>query len=292
MYGLKNLFILTLLIAPVLLSGCATTYNPATSKEEFIMIGTQEEVAIGQQVARQIEHRFRLSDDLAQIQRVNKVGNRIASVCDRRDLQYYFKAIKNKDINALSTPGGYVYVNTGLLDKATDDELAAVVAHEIGHIAARHAVKAMQADMAYSVIAGLIFSRVGSREIQRGANIAMNLIMLGYSREDEFEADKLGVKYTYYAGFDPNGMITFLEKLKQEEREHPWDKSLVYLRSHPLYSDRISKAKAEIAFLKYVTTQPPAQSAAKTKLCPKCGAEYEEWFKFCVKDGTELQNKK
>lgn len=292
MIKLRNLLALILFIAPILLSGCATTYNPATGKEEFIMIGTQEEVSIGQQVARQIEHRFRLSEDPAQIQRVNRVGNKIASVCDRRDLQYYFKVLKNKDINALSTPGGYVYVNTGLLDKANDDELAAVIAHEVGHISARHAVKAMQADMAYSVIAGLIFSRIGSREVQRGANIAMNLIMLGYSREDELEADRLGVKYTYYAGFDLNGMITFLEKLKQEEKERPWDKSLVYLRSHPLYSERIAKARAEIAFLKYVATQPPPQPAGKTKLCPKCGTEYEEWFKFCVKDGTELQNKK
>lgn len=288
----KNILILILLMTPVLLSSCATTYNPATGREEFIMMGTQEEVAIGQQVAGQIERRFKLSDDPAQIERVKKIGNRIAAVCDRQDLEYHFKVIKNKDINALSTPGGYVYVNTGLLDKADDDELTSVIAHEVGHVAARHAVKAMQADMAYSVIAGLVFSRVGSREVQRGANIAMNLIMLGYSREDEFEADKLGVKYSYYAGFDPNGMITFLEKLQQEEKEHPWDKSFVYLRSHPLYSDRISRARAETAFLNYVTTQPPPQPAEKAKICPKCGAEYENWFKFCVKDGTELQKKK
>lgn len=291
MMKLKNILILILLMTPVLLSSCATTYNPATGREELIMMGTQEEVAIGRQVAGQVERRFKLSDDPAQIERVKKIGGGIAAVCDRRDLEYHFKVIKNKDINALSTPGGYVYVNTGLLDKANDDELASVIAHEVGHVAARHAVKAMQADMAYSVIAGLIFSRVGSREVQRGANIAMNLIMLGYSREDEFEADKLGVRYSYYAGFDPHGMITFLEKLQQEEKERPWDKSFVYLRSHPLYSDRISKARAEVAFLKYVAPQPPPQPAEKTKICPKCGAEYEEWFKFCVKDGTELQRK-
>lgn len=291
MIKLKGLLTSTLLIMPLLLSSCATAYNPATGKEEFIMIGAQEEIAIGQQVAAQIERRFKLSDDPAQIERVNRIGNRIASVCDRRDLQYHFKVIKNKDINALSTPGGYVYVNTGLLDKANDDELAAVIAHEVGHVAAKHAVKAMQAQMTYSLVAGLIFSRIGSREVQQGANIAMNLIMLGYSREDEFEADKLGVKYSYYAGFDPNGMIAFLEKLQSEEKEHRWDKSFVYLKSHPLYSDRIAKARAEVSFLKYVTTQPPPQPAEKTKFCPKCGAEYEEWFKFCVNDGTELQNK-
>lgn len=220
------------------------------------MIGTQDEIAIGRQVSDQIEHRFKLSDEPVLLERVNRIGARIAAVSDRKDLEYHFKVIKDKNINALSTPGGYVFVNTGLLDKANDDELSAVIAHEVGHVAARHAVKAMQADMAYSVIAGLIFSRVGSREVQQGANVAMNLIMLGYSREDEFEADRLGVKYSYYAGFDPNGMITFLEKLQQEEKEHPWDKSLVYLRSHPLYSDRIEKARAEVAFLKYLTAQP------------------------------------
>ncbi|MDD4879797.1 MAG: M48 family metalloprotease, partial [Candidatus Omnitrophica bacterium] len=84
----------------------------------------------------------------------------------------------------------------------------------------------------------------------QGAAIALNMIMLGYSREDEFEADRLGVKYAYYAGFDPNGSVTFLEKLQNQEKENPLDKGLVYLRSHPLYSERITRSRAYAAYLK------------------------------------------
>jgi len=181
-------------------------------------------------------------------------------------LKYYFKVLENKDINALSTPGGYVYVNSGLMEKADDDELAAVVGHEVGHIAARHSVQAMQSNMGASFLASLVFSQVETNEqVRQAAAVGLNLIMLGYSRGDEFEADKLGVRYAYYAGFDPNGEVTFLEKLQEQDKGNSTDKTLVYLRSHPLYSDRIAKAKAYAAYLKETHSQPPVQSTVPAK---------------------------
>lgn len=263
---MKNRKYLLLIAFTLLLSGCATVYNPATGKREVIMIGTQEEVSIGNQVANEIELNYKLSQDPVQNVRVNRIGEKVAAASDRQDLKYDFKVIQSKDINALSTPGGHVYVNTGLLEKANDDELAAVIAHEVGHIAARHAVQSMQTNMAYSLVAGLVFANVkSSDQVQQGASVALNLIMLGYSREDEFEADKLGVKYAYRAGFDPEGMVTFLEKLQQENKEHPYDKGLVYLRSHPLYSERISKARAEAAYFRYTASQPPVNPVIPIK---------------------------
>ncbi len=230
------------------------------------MIGTQQEVAIGNQVATEIETKYKLSQDTAQTERVNTIGQRIAAVSDRQDLKYHFKVLENKDINALSTPGGYVYVNTGLLGEATDDEVAAVIGHEVGHIAARHAVQAMQSHMGASLFASLVFSQVETTEqVRQAAAIGLNLIMLGYSREDEFEADKLGVRYAYYAGFDPNGAVTFLEKLWRQEKDNSMDKALVYLRSHPLYSDRIAKARAYAAYLQETHSQPPVQSTLPAK---------------------------
>lgn len=239
------------LLSSVLLSGCATVINPATGRKEYIMIGTAEETSIGEQVSAEIETNYRLSHDEAMVERVNRIGLKIAKVSDRQDLTYHFKVLENKETNAVSTPGGYVYVNSGLIEKANDDELAAVIAHEVGHIAARHAVQAMQANMATSVIAGLVFAKMNSKEeVRQGAGVALNLIMLGYSREDEFEADKLGVRYAYYAGFDPNGSVTFLEKLQKEQKERPLDRGLVYLRSHPLNSERVARARAYAAYLK------------------------------------------
>ena len=243
--------IMLFLLSSVFLSGCATVINPATGRKEYIMIGTAEETSIGEQVSGEIEKNYRLSHDEAMVERVNRIGFKIAKVSDRQDLTYHFKVLENNETNALSTPGGYVYVNSGLIKKANDDELAGVIAHEVGHIAARHSVQAMQANMATSVIASLVFANVKTRdEVRQGAGVALNLIMLGYSREDEFEADRLGVRYAYYAGFDPNGSVTFLEELQREEKERPLDKGLVYLRSHPLNSERIAKARAYAAYLK------------------------------------------
>lgn len=237
-------------IFPLFLSGCATMVNPATGRKQIIMIGTQQEVSIGNQVATEVETNFKLSHDEALIGRANRIGLRVAKASDRQDVKYIFKVLDNKDANALSTPGGYVYVNSGLMERADDDELAAVIAHEVGHIAARHSVQAMQANMATSLVAALVFSSVKTeKEVQQGAAVALNLVMLGYSRDDEFEADKLGVKYAYNAGFDPYGMVNFLEKLQKENKENPLDKGLVYLKSHPLYSERITKARAYAAFL-------------------------------------------
>jgi len=260
----NKIFILTAL--PLFLTGCATVYNPATGAKEYIMIGTAQEVSIGNQVAAEIEAKYKLSQDTALIERVNAIGRKIAAVSDRQDLKYYFKVLDSKEINALSTPGGYVYVNSGLMDTANDDELAAVVGHEVGHIAARHAVQAMQANMGASLLASLVFSQVKTAgQVRQAAAIGLNLIMLGYSRGDEFEADKLGVRYAYYAGFDPNGEVTFLEKLQRQEKGSSANKAPVYLSSHPLYSDRIAKAGAYAAYLKETHSRPPVQPPVPAK---------------------------
>lgn len=251
--GFFRKLILIPLICSLFIAGCATVYNPATGKKEYLMINTREEVAVGKQVSEEIERKFVLSGNRAEIERVNLIGGKVAAVSDRQDITYYFKVIQDDDINALSAPGGYIYVNTGLLKAADDDELAAVIAHEVGHIAARHAVFSMQTNMAASLIGGIIFSNIEtSEDVRRGTSAVLNLVMLGYSRDDEFEADKLGVTYAYYAGFDANGMVVFLEKLQRQNKENPLDRGLVYLRSHPLYSDRIAKARAQAAYLRNV----------------------------------------
>jgi len=254
--------VLVLLMPLIFLAGCATVINPASGRKEYLMISTQQEISIGEQVSAEIEKSYRLSHDEAMIGRVNRIGLRIAKVSDRQDLTYHFKVLDNKDTNAVSTPGGYIYVYSGLMEKANDDELAAVVAHEVGHIAARHSVQAMQSNMVLgsglSLVTALLVSKDKiSPDAQQWANTALNIIMLGYSRGDELEADNLGVRYAYYAGFDPDGSATFLEKLQKEQKENPLDKGLVYLRSHPLNSERIKKDTEYAAYLK--RTDPARQ---------------------------------
>lgn len=246
------------LLATFFISGCATIYNPATERKEFILIDTASEVSLGKVISKQIELQYPLSKDTEKIGRLNLIGGKIAQVCDRKDLRYYFKVVKDDELNAFSLPGGFVYVNSGLMNKATDDELACVVAHEIGHIAARHAAKKLQVSLGYQLIMSLAFKNASSLELARAVNTVFGLISLGYSREDERLSDKLAVRYAVRANFNPEAMLTFFEKLREVEKKRGANYHLVFLESHPAIEERIRNARQEIAAIKNRTTDPPA----------------------------------
>ncbi len=303
------------------LNGCATIYNPATQKKELILIDTQAEVLLGRNMDVQVAQSFEVIKDAGPSERVNKIGRDIALVADRQDLKYVFRIVKNKEVNAFATPGGFIYLNTGLLDRVDDDELACVLAHEVGHIAARHIVKKLQTQIGYDILMSLAFGKGGAEEVQKAINITFNLVSLGYSRDDEYLADKLAVKYAYKAGYDPEAMIRFFKKLKELEKDKTVATPL-FLRSHPYLDQRITRAGKEIAALKdtsSITSPLPGQvtkeekvlpsmpvkeegSAAKTstkpqtaslfyglsKKCPACGKTYPKSYQYCPKDGTKL----
>lgn len=231
----------------LLLSGCVTIYNPATQRRETLLIDTQSEVALGRDMDRQIQRQLRIQKDPQIQDRLDNLGGRVSASSDRRDLVYYFRVIKDKELNAFAIPGGFVYVNSGLMDIASDDELACVLAHEIGHIAARHSVKKLQSVLGYQIIAGIALGISGNQAVIRATDIVFNLVNLGYSRKDELLADKLSVKYAKKAGFNPDGMITFFEKLKQEAKKKGPNFKLVFLSSHPPIDERIKNVEKEIS---------------------------------------------
>ncbi len=240
------------------LCGCATLgeFNSATGRKEFILIPTDAEVSMGKNIHQEIVAQYGLVTQKAQLDRLQSIGRRLARVSDRQDYQYNFFLVNGKDINAFTTPGGNVYFFVGLLNKlTTDDQIAAVLAHEIGHCAARHTIKKYQAQLGYNLIGSIIFSQVQMGEgvkqtAQLASNAAMQLAMSAYSRQDEYEADRLGVKYMYLAGYNLNGMIETLQVL---ERESKGAKPPLILSTHPYVSDRIKAAQEEIksASLKY-----------------------------------------
>lgn len=246
-YKIFSLITYNLSLVTFLLCGCATVYNPATEKKELILLDTPSEVALGKVISKQVELQYPLSKDGEQARRLNLIGERIAQVCDRQDLKYYFKVVNDEELNAFSLPGGFVYVNSGLMDKATDDELACVLAHEIGHIAARHAAKKLQVSLGYQIVMSLAFRNASSLDLARAVNITFNLISLGYSREDERLSDKLAVKYAFKANFKPEAMISFFEKLKAEEKGGAYH--IAFLESHPAIDERIKNVKQEIDIL-------------------------------------------
>lgn len=242
-----NLLIISLLIYGVFgISGCATEYNIATKQEELTFYSTEREVKMGERIARAVEKKYELINDPLIQKRVQDIGKRIALACDRKEIIYYFKVIDDEEVNAFSLPGGFVYINSGLIEKVdNDDELACVLAHEVGHIVARHSIKKLQAMMGYNFLRILMTQAPDSGKVVTGADIAFLEIMLGYSREDELLADQLGVRYARSAGFNPEWMINFLERLQELNRRKPL-RPKSYLRTHPYLLDRIRVVKQEL----------------------------------------------
>lgn len=210
----------------------------ATERQETYAYSVDREVAVGRSVAKKIEEEFELADKDMQ-ERISGIGERVAQVSDRQDIIYYFKVIKDKNANALSLPGGYVYISDSLVNAAeTDDEIAGVLAHEIGHIAARHSVKKMQGSYLYSFLK-ILTSRVPTDDpyMNREIDFAFGSLIVQYAKEDEIEADKLSVKYTKAAGYDPAALITVLDKIGKIERREG-AKRFTYFKTHPPVATR------------------------------------------------------
>lgn len=238
----------------IFLTGCASwgTYNAATGRHEFIIIPTTDEIAMGENINQDLRRQYKFVDEGPQLDRLRRIGLKVAQVSDRQDFSYHFYLIEAKELNAFTVPGGSVYMYTGLMDKlATDDQIASVLAHEIGHCAARHTVKKFQAALGYNLIGNLVLGQIESQATQDLAaltsGMVMNVVFSAYSRHDEYEADKLGVKYTYLSGYDPNASVESLEILQKEMKGL---RMPLILQSHPFLEDRIKEVKKEIPLVK------------------------------------------
>jgi predicted Zn-dependent protease len=230
----------------IFLWSCISIYNPATERKEFILIDTDSEVYLGKLMANQINHNNKISKNLSLNKRLQRIGQRVAMVSHRNNIEYHFFIIEHKDLNAFALPGGFIYVHKAVMDIATDDELACVLAHEIAHVAARHSVKKLQAALGYQIIMSLAFKRVSSRDLYRVIDIFFNIVSLGYSRADERLADRLAVRYSYRAGYNPEGMISFFKKLKAQAEKRGQNYNLIFLSSHPPLDERINNVRKEI----------------------------------------------
>ncbi|MCX5696953.1 MAG: Maf and M48 domain-containing protein [Candidatus Omnitrophica bacterium] len=253
-------FAICYMLYAIFLCGCSTEYNVATNKEETFFYTTEKEVAMGKAIDRQVLTQHKLTEDLLVQKRIEDIGRKIVAVCDRKDIDYHFKVLEDDEVNAVSLPGGFVYVNSGLVKRAAnDDELAAVLAHEVGHIVARHSIKKLQGMMGYTLLRLLTLAAPsGGGAVGGAADAAFNELMLGYSREDEFLADQMSVRYTKLAGYNPHAMIDFLKKLKESDRRKPL-RQINYFKTHPYVPDRIRVVKQalgeSIGFSDYINTE-------------------------------------
>ncbi len=240
--GLK----LSILLFCLLLFGCSTEYNVATGQQEVFFYSTDREVKIGESIAKEAAKELKPVDDPLVQKRVEDIGKKIVSVCDRKDIEYHFYVLNDEEVNAFSLPGGFVYVNKGLVDKvANDDELACVLGHEVGHIVARHSIKKLQAIMGYSILRLLTAPIPATGQVGNAADVAFAEILTGYGREDELLADQLGTRYAKAAGYNPHAMISFLKKLEEVGRRKPLQPKS-YLKTHPYVPDRIRIVKQQL----------------------------------------------
>lgn len=249
------IFSLYFLLSTVFLVGCATIFNPATGKRESFFINTATEIAIGKNVAKEVLKKYKVLDDAETQKYVRGIGQKVASISDRQDLQYSFTVLDSEELNAFALPGAGVYINKGLTDILNEDEIAACLGHEVGHIAARHSVKRIQGQIGYQLLMAVAVYQVSKKDkklaknVVKGSSAIFELILLGYSRGDELLADKLAIKYVHKAGYSPWGMVSSLKKLKEHSKEKKSWRPLVVFRSHPYLEDRIRVAEAEVGAL-------------------------------------------
>lgn len=226
------------------------------------MYSTDREQELGASVAVEIEKEYRVVDDVALNARVERILEKIVPVCDRKDITYIGKVIEEKKpgkqpiVNALSLPGGYVYVFKGLMDYIKDDaELAAVIAHEVAHVTARHSVKRLQAS--YGSLVAVVGSIFIDGRLAGGINAATMTMFFKYSQDDEIQADALGIKYMRAAGYNPLGMVRMLEQLGEYDRKQP-PRQKNFGRTHPFVHERIAAANraitGDLTFRDYIRT--------------------------------------
>jgi len=205
------------------------------------------EIALGKQMADEVEKDARLVTDPVVAEYVNRVGQNLVRNSDAK-VPFIIKVIDSADINAFALPGGFFFVNTGLILKAADEaELAAVMAHEIAHVAARHGTRqATRGQLInYGSIPLIFMGGWAGFAIREAAGAAIPLGFLKFSRGMESEADMLGMEYMYKAGYDPTAFVDFFEKIETLEKHKPGAVSKVF-STHPFTGDRIHAAQKEI----------------------------------------------
>jgi beta-barrel assembly-enhancing protease len=207
----------------------------------------EKEIAMGKQLAGEVQRQAKLMDDPIVTEYVNRVGQNLARNSDAK-VPFTFQVIDDPTLNAFALPGGFIFVHTGLLTAAeTEAEMASAMAHEIAHVAARHMTRqACRAQLANIATLPLIFmGGWGGYAIRQAAGAAIPMTFLSFSRGFEAEADYLGLQYLYAAGYDPTAAIDMFEKMTSLEKRKPGSIAKIF-STHPMNDDRLKRTQAEI----------------------------------------------
>jgi predicted Zn-dependent protease len=237
----------TLIIVLALVStACAT--NPATGQRQFSLMSEAQEIGIGQEQDAEVRKEMGVYGDRMLQQYVLDIGLKLAQVSERPNLPWHFTVVDVPAINAFALPGGYIYITRGLLPFLQDEaELAGVLGHEIGHVTARHA--AQQYSRATGAELGLILGSIfvpATRPLAQLGETGLSVLFLKYGRDDEAQADSLGVRYASRAGWDPDGIPRMLTTLGRIEEASDNKGVPNWLSTHPAPEDRIARVQAAV----------------------------------------------
>lgn len=243
-------------------AGAACLCGASVSAGCAPQVSTQQEVAIGADYSRQINQQMPMLNDQATLAYVNQIGSQLAAIADPRGIRYHFYVVNSDVVNAFALPGGYVYINRGIIERADNlSEFAGVLAHEIGHVAERHSIEQLQraqnANLGLNVLYGVLLGRAPSGVEQAGIQVGGSAVFAGYTRDAEREADRVGVAYMVRAGYNPIGLATFFEELLQMQQRQP-SRVEQWFSTHPTTTERVANTRAIIA------ATPGAQNASLT----------------------------
>jgi len=253
LFGKPLLQVLTLILLAIVLTGCAV--NPATGKRQFTgFLSPEQARRIGAQEHKNIVAQYGLYENEKVNAYVQEIGQKVAADTERGDVEYKFYVLDSPIVNAFAVPGGYIYVTRGLLALAgSEAELAAVLAHETGHITGKHSAERYSHGVLASVGTAVLSAAVDKGGVSKALGLGSNLYMKSYSRTQENEADTLGLRYMTRAGYDPAAMSSFLEGLHNHavlQSRISGDPAVengvaAYFSTHPQTKERVAKTRKE-----------------------------------------------
>jgi predicted Zn-dependent protease len=260
-------------IAPALaLLALACAINPVTGWPELVLVSAGQERKIGAAETQNVEQAMGFVADGELVAYVRRLGGRLAGHSPRHDFEHTFHVVDRPEPNAFALPGGYVFVTRGLLALAnSEDELACAIAHEIGHVAARHAAARASLGVPFALVTalpaaavGLVLPRLG-QAISGVGQLASGLVLAPYSREQEREADRAGQQMAAAAGWDPVALASMLESIEREARlsQPGEDPGFQFLASHPSTAERARTVRADAGSFARGAAQPIAATHAQ-----------------------------
>lgn len=241
-----------LIVAALVPAGAALAQTKVKPGMNFFSL--EQDIEIGREAAREVEQKMPMLDDREVGRYISNLGMKLARRSDYPDLPWRFKVVNAREVNAFALPGGFIYVNRGLIETAeTEGQLAGVLAHEISHVTLRHSTnqlsKAMLAQAPLAALGGLVGGGVVGQLSQLGIAMGVNLAFMKFSRSAETQADIVGTQLMVRAGYDPNEMVRMFELLERQRKREP-SKFEQWFSSHPIPEKRSERIRQEIALLK------------------------------------------